>query len=254
MDDFLVRQKLRSYVEEHEPPMTLTSADLLAKGARRRLLRLGTGTSFVVAAILTLGFVYLPPNQAQPAAVSAEAACLARVPIVPGASPDITTDALASESPVSPADSATAARISCYLVDTLLTMLPDQQFLPTTWRGTAPFQTVVGEQGVTASARTAGGSFGVIINRSADAWHPATSPDTVLRPEPGLTVEIHHDNPISPSSRVTIVVARTAGTVIIVSADNLRAIRPDPVAEGAPMLTDDQVTQIATAPQLVLYG
>jgi len=41
MDEFLVREKLRAYVTDGEPPMTLTSAGLLAKGARQGALRLG---------------------------------------------------------------------------------------------------------------------------------------------------------------------------------------------------------------------
>jgi hypothetical protein len=38
-----------------------------------------------------------------------------------------------------------------------------------------------------------------------------------------------------------------------VTADNVRAIRPEVQADGDPVLTKEQLIQIATAPQLAVF-
>jgi len=261
MDDFLVREKLRAYVTDGEPPMTLTSAGLLAKGARQGALRLGAGLgagTTVTALALVAALIYLPANQSQPA-LSGEAACLGRVPIVPGATSDVTADPLAtgSAAPLPPVSSEQLAQVSCSLVDKVTAMLPGRRFLPSNWRGAPPFQTLEYEGGLRVSARTATGSFGVLIVPLTTA--SSTPPDWQGRLETlpdGTTVAITTDFGMfgDKGSRMITVQRRTQGTVILVMADNVRTVRPEVDAGGDPILTEDQLTQIAAMPQLEVFG
>lgn len=249
MDDLLVREKLRTYVVENEPPLTLTSADLLAQGARRRLFRFSAFAAVALVAAVIVGFA-LPSNEPR-TVLSGEASCLARVPLVPGATPDITADPLAASSPLSPVDSATATRVSCSLIDAVSTLLPSARYLPSTWRASAPFQTVSSSDHLLSSARTPNGSLTVTISRATGSLPSFES--TVFLPDGRqVMVETQRDL-LGPGSLMIMVVFQTGGTLVTASTDNYRTVRP-PAFGGAPILTQAQLVQLVTAPSLAIYG
>lgn len=171
-DDFVVREQLLAHVTHDEPPMTLTSAGLIAQGARRRTLRVAGMTGAALTAVALVGvLLYAPPSGSAPpvAALSAEAECLARVPIVPGATPDVTADPLVHMSP--PADLPTPTvfdsdlktRVTCYLVDAIPAMIPGVQFTPVNYRGDPPFAAIGDDGALRTYARTPIGGVGVML-------------------------------------------------------------------------------------------
>ncbi|MEV6970271.1 hypothetical protein AB0M47_34705 [Hamadaea sp. NPDC051192] len=249
MDDLLVREKLRTYVVEDEPPMTLTSVDLLKQGSRRRTFRFGAFSAVALVAA-TVAWFSLPSNEPQ-TVLSGEAPCLARVPLVTGATPDITVDPLAASSPLSAVDSATATRVSCYLVDAVAALTPDARYLPTTWRAAAPFQTVSASDHLLASARTPGGSFSVMITRATVA--PPSGDATVTLPDGRQVAVDSYPDLLGPGARWLEVALWTGHTLITVGADNYRTVRP-PTFGDEPILTQAQLIQLVTAPALALYG
>ncbi|MEV0267576.1 hypothetical protein AB0H43_02260 [Hamadaea sp. NPDC050747] len=249
MDDLLVREKLRTYVVENEPPLTLTSAGLLAQGARRRLFRLSAFSAVALVALSFAGFL-LPSNEPR-TVLSGEAPCLARVPLVSDVTPDITADPLAASSPLLPTDPALAERVSCYLVDAVPALLPGVRYLPSTWRAAAPFQTVGLSDQLLSSARTPTGSLNVTISRSSTS--PPRFDSTVSLPDGREVMIESHRDLLGPGSRVLMVLFQTGATLITASADNYRTLRP-PTFGGDPILTQAQLIQLVTAPSLAIYG
>ncbi|NUT35705.1 MAG: hypothetical protein HOV79_21835 [Hamadaea sp.] len=270
MDDFVVREQLLAHVTQDEPPMTLTSTGLLAHGARRRRIRIGGLTGTALTAIALIGvLLYAPPSGSAPpaAALSAEAECLARVPLVPGATPDITADPLVHMSP--PVDLPTPTvvdtdlktRVTCHLVDTVPAMLPGVRFMPVTWRGDVPFEAIGEDGGLRLSARTPTGGFGVKImpakEHNPKIYESPHFQGTVETLPDGTKVAVVDDRGFlggDGESRHLLVEYITARTRITVSTDNVHQVQPDPIAFGPALLTKEQLIQLASSPQLAVFG
>jgi len=181
------------------------------------------------------------------------------MPIVPGATSDVPADPLAigSAAPLPPVSFEQLAQVSCSLVDKVTAMLPGGRFPPSNWRGEPPFQTVESDGGLRAAARTADGSFGVLIVpvTTASPTPPGRQGKLETLPD-GTTVAITTDFGYfgDKGSRMITVQRRTQGTVILVMADNVRTVRPGVATGGDPILTEDQLTQIAAMPELEVFG
>jgi hypothetical protein len=255
MENFVIREKLLDYVTTDEPPMSLTSAGLIAKGSRRHRLRVLGGATGVALAV-TAAFAFVPgtggggssPPPSWPALSAQD--CLDRVPIAPVAP----TEAAFTVSPSPRPSSEQLTQITCLMVDKVLAMAPTVTFLPPIGDREVAFEARFLDDSadfVFSSARTADGDKIdlIILPRKPGDTVPA---DAVVQPDGTLVATADDTNGDARiSSRSIIVDAWTAGTHITVIATRTVS---KPATAGHPLLTTAQATEIALAHELAIYG
>ncbi|WP_027345176.1 hypothetical protein [Hamadaea tsunoensis] len=280
----MIADELIAYVTADEPPMHLTADRLIAMGLRRRRLRvLGSvgGGGGALAVALAVLLAQLPGSTPQPRMLTPMAACLADVPIDPAVTGDVTEDPLhghldPSASPVAsppPATEEQLTAVGCTAAREVMALLPAARFYPHSYRGVPAFQASWTNEGmwqVFSAARVAGGgTVGVTVGPQT-AGNPPITRRQLTTQEPwkempgvrleddgsGVVVVSYTEQlPMGDGKSITqnIALVWTGHTVVTVTADNARSIRPVDIG-GQPVLTVEQVRGLALNPGFALFG
>lgn len=262
MRDYDLAEALRAHVRD-EPPLGLTSTDVLTAGRRSRRLR---RTGYALGGV---------------AAVSG--ALLVAV-TVPGLLPALGTNHDVAQPVASAPDEATCERLvgglvdateasdrlSCYLLDTIPRILPQATLTDNPARpGTAALVAapdIMGSNGGISATAVVTDNAGTGIILVTVAPGPAPDPDQIAGRCGGATAKAtcrigphsEHIETFDLGKDQRGVHSRTVyvyvgNTFIVASAMNVSETEPPTPTRPEPPLTIDQLIAIATSPQLVLY-
>lgn len=254
-------EALREHVSD-EPPLQLTSADVLAAGRRsRRRRRLATVLG-VVSAAMVVGLVFSVPG---PVAVDQPE----RPPVASQPPSEARCAQLAGPPPEYLSRGEAAERVSCYLSERIGEYFPIQMTLihngarPGTEPLVAGTDPIGGEDGVAATAvvrdPAGDGTLLLAVSRAtspgeADRVKPCDLPmaKATCRTGPhGEHIEIYETD--GQGIQGWTVYVYSAGTRIIATALNYREGDPGDPTRYEPPLTVGQLIDLATAPALKLY-
>jgi hypothetical protein len=273
--------ELLAYVTADEPPMALTADRLLTLGRRRHRLRLlsaiGGGGGAIAVALGVL--VAQLPGTPAPQFATPQAACLREVPIDAAAPGDVVgdpnnpLDPTASAAPelVPPTEEQLTA-VSCAAVRGVLGLVHGKTFFPHGYRGQAAFQATWFPYGgmIMAQGRAiGGGAVSVSVSAQKANEHPPTQ-EQLRTDEPWKSMDhVQLDNlpdgaavltytaqlPLGESvgAHRNFVTVWTGHTIVTATSDNLRSVRPAD-AGGPPLLSLDQVRQLALDPAFAVFG
>jgi hypothetical protein len=272
MPDTSLQAALRAFVSEDEPPMGLTSGEVLATGRRlRRRYRLAAVGGATVAVALAVTGAVVVPQSLRPAQPTF--AALARCPSPPGDRPAGTVDAAQPFS--APMAAWAVDSVTCALADVVPRLLPHARFaaLPGGQAGPLVGYTLGGKPPWANRAdaialvhdRYGTGylNVSVAVSSAADAQAAATSceqnpPCTVRQPGPGITLVVSETVPASPRDPhligVDVYHGRTDVHVQLDNTDMQSADgKPPRPTRDQPVLTTDQAADLALSPGLYLF-
>lgn len=267
-------------VSEDEPPMGLTTAEVLAAGRRsRRRYRLATAGGVAAVALAVTGTVVLPqalrPSEQPPAKVAGASpfGALAPCPTPPGARPG---DAVDPARPLSPAMAAWATgSVTCALADLVPRLLPHARFaaMPRVHAGPLegfilggkpPWGNRVDAHALVRNQEGTGYlDLSVAVSSAGEAQGAVASCEedehcTVSDTRPGVTLLVDEIIPSFPEDAHFIGVDVYQGlTHVHVQLDNtdmhsVNGLPPAPT-RGRPVLTVDQAVDLALSPRLYLF-
>ncbi|MBE1491440.1 hypothetical protein [Plantactinospora soyae] len=282
MQETEVPDLLRAYTTDAEPPMRLTSGAVLAAGRRsRRNRRLaGVGGAALTAVLVGAGAMVAPQLVGPSTTVAAAPPCAAP----PGSRPP---GVIAADQPMSDelADWASAS-LTCYLSYAMPRMLPGAEYLKAPDALAGPLigfsmphpasgrpvrgKLLIGSDRVDARAviQDAQGTsdFSVMVEMArpeAEAMAAArceavTHFACTLHPGPaGTTVTVSSGLEPLPADHPRSYTARVyrGQTIVTVGVSNDDRRGPEPVAtRPVPVLTTDQIIELALAPELHLFS
>lgn len=263
---------LQAFVSENEPPMGLTSAEVLAAGRRsRRRYRLAAFGGGLAAAALAVAAIVVVPQELRPSEPAF--AALAPCSTPPGDRPADVVD------PTRPFSSSMAAwatdSLTCALADMIPRLLPHARFaaMPGVQAGPLVGYALGGKPPwgnradaialVHDSDGTGYLSVSVAVSSATAAQEAVAScqqnpPCQVLEARPGITLLVQETLPTSPGDPHVIWADAYQGqTDVHVQLDNtdLRSVDGGPPAptRDQPVLTVDQAVDLARSPRLCLF-
>jgi hypothetical protein len=258
MEDTQLRQVLRDYVTESEPPIELTTTAMLTAARRQhRVRRAAAAVAGVAAIALTV------------AAVAATPGVLRNL-----VKPDDHPASRAGVVETCPATAITSderqTAMTCYVLTTVAAMVPDARFevVVDECRDAPPLYACPVGLGYAAEAyiTDAAGSGRLWINIDpidAPGTQSKLPPEACRRPDRplcedrsgpgGIPLQILYAPHLPSGAEYNHVVAFHAGTVVMASAGNFDPSGDRKPTRPHPILNIDQLITMVTAPQLNLF-
>lgn len=251
MNDTLVRDAVRLHVTTDEPPLGVTSAAVLGAARRSRRIRTAALSGGLVLAAVATGGVTALAGIGQPIGGEADGAA------APG--PAVCAELRSTPPPSNIGRAEARDRLSCHLLTTLPALLPTATFTEVhPWQEALVAET--SEQGVSAEATVfdpaGGGSLTVMVDSTAPrAARAYAGPcNATCRTGPGgelIDVRTHRDGNGVVTNSAWVYTGRTiVGAVSRNVPESPYRVFPN---RPTPPLTVDQLADLASAPELVLY-
>jgi hypothetical protein len=279
MQDMDVRNALRCYVSAEEPPARLGSTEILAAARRSQRARTtaALASAGLAGALLVAGVAAVPglrsssPDAAQPGDGFTSARPCATAPGPAPAGP------AADKQPLSKEQAAWArAKLTCYLAATMPRLLPDARYakVPFPWTGEpltavsrSEFPQSVNRVDAFALVRDARGTGDLTVIIEATTTPPASQAAEqcrqwsfcTVRTGPNGETVVLNQAPPDPKDGVQSVSARVyrGHTCVSVEASNSDRGYAGGGAPAAtrdrPILSADQVVELASSPELYLF-
>ncbi|MDM4718910.1 hypothetical protein QTQ03_04595 [Micromonospora sp. WMMA1363] len=287
MQEAEVHHALEAYVSDDEPPMGLTSDEILAAGRRSRRNRRLAGMAAAGLAAILFGVGVVAVSGGGGSSTTPAFTAAGPCPFPPGSRPP---GVIAADQPLSPELREWASvSVTCHLTEALPRLLPTAQYGQV--RG-APAGPLVGHSlggeppwgnrvDALALVRDADGTGDLLVNvgvvdrlAAADAadgcWRGtdprctvqsgpngetvlvSTDADRAAVAPPGLRTSLAHPDAV----HLTVTVYRGQTEIVVQASNTDRQVvngRPPVATRPEPVLTVEQARELALSPELYLY-